>query len=235
MSKKLQLFETKKLHYNKYLYKLQLRNPLNTIFRSELQKNGPFSFTREKLDELTDLYRRGEPLTREVFRTRKEVSIDEYLDAKDIYTILKSSNDYKIRVEPWPVMIIYSNDRDLLIKIANKIRSDNVSFWEPTLETASILVNESNTILIDNPTDFPIRVTFNTNKVPIEFANWLRSNRDKSRIGDIALSSIETGGWCNGLYFHVRDEKILNLINLIVGRSIRRVDKLIYKGNIDKY
>lgn len=236
MSKKLKLYETKKLHYNKYLYKLQVRNALNTIFRTEFQKEGPLSFARGKLDELTDLYRRGEPLTRVVFRTTKEINVDDYLDAKDIYTILKTENDYKVRVEPWPVLYIYSNDRNMLVKLANKLRSkSSPALWEPSLESAKLLLSQSNTILVDTPTDFPIRVTFNTNKVPSEFAKWLRNNRDKSRIGDVALDNIESSGWCNGLYFHLRDEKVLHLVNLIVGKSIRRIDKLVYKGNIDKY
>jgi hypothetical protein len=33
---------------------------------------------------------------------------------------------------------------------------------------------------------------------------------------------------------YIRDEKILNLITLLAGRSIRSIEKLVYKSNIDK-
>lgn len=231
----MELRETKKLHYNKYLYKIQVRNALNTIFRTEFQKDGPFSFARQKLDELTESYRRREPLLKTIFRTETSISEDDYLDAKDIYQILKSEKDYKIRVEPWPSFYIYSNDRNLLIKIASKIRNKGTILWEPGPDIANYLINNENIIIIDTPTNFPLRVTLNGNTVPKDFANWLESNRDKSRVGDRSLQSIVEYGYCNGLYFHVRDEKVLSLVTLLIGNCIRRVDKLVYKENIDKY
>ena len=33
----------------------------------------------------------------------------------------------------------------------------------------------------------------------------------------------------------VRDEKVLNLVTLLAGHSIRNVEKLVYKDDIDKY
>lgn len=230
----LKLCETKKLHYGKYLYKLVLSNKLNIIFRTDYQKNGNLSFARERLDAYTENYRRGEPIERQVYRTSKEVPILDYLDAKHIYTCLKDKTDYKIRIESWGSMIIYSNDKPLLLKIANKLQSGAKEFWEPNHDYIDSLLSNNNIILVDTPPEFPIRITLGRYKVDSSFAKWLRANRDKSRIGDIALKEIETSGLANGLYFYVRDEKILNLVSIIIGHNIRRIDKLIYKENIDK-
>lgn len=235
LMKKLKLCETKKLHYNKYLYKMQIRNTLGAIFRTEFQKEGPLSYARQNLDQLTESYRRGEPLTKKTYRTQTTVPLEDYFDAKDIYTILKSASDYKIRVEPWPSFYIYSNDRSMLISIANKIRNESTALWEPCPENAQFLLSNSNVIIVDTPTPFPIRITLNGNTVNSDFAKWLKSNRDKSRVGDKTLAIISESGYCNGLYFHIRDSKVLSLVTLLIGSNIRRIDKLVYKENIDKY
>lgn len=228
------LFETCKLHYGKYLYKLVVHNSLNVIFRSEFQKDNMLGHAREKIDALTEQFRKGAPLMQSIYRTSREVTIDEYLDAKDIYTILKSHSDYKIRVAPSSSLTIYSNDRDLLIKIMDKIRSFRIEFWEPSKDSLPLLLNTSNIIVVDNPTDYPIKVTLGNQKVNSDFANWLKANTDKSKIGPVALDCISKSGWCSGYYFYLRDEKLLSLIMLLVGNNIRRVDKLVYSGNIDK-
>jgi hypothetical protein len=232
--KSLKLFETCKLHYGKYLYKVVIHNSLNVIFRSEFQKDNMLGHAREKLDVLTEQFRKGAPLMQSVYRTYREVTIDDYLDAKDIYTCFKSIKDYKIRVAPSSSLTIYSNDRDILLTIISKIRNSNIEFWEPGNEAKTLLLNNSNIILISTPTDFPIKVTLGNQKVNSDFANWLKANTDKSKIGSVALDCISKNGWCSGYYFYLRDEKVLSLIMLLVGSNIRRVDKLVYNTNIDK-
>ena len=54
-------------------------------------------------------------------------------------------------------------------------------------------------------------------------------------MGKIALDGLENYGYLNGLYMYLRDDKILNLVTLLAGQSIRSVEKLVYKGDIDKY
>jgi hypothetical protein len=45
---------------------------------------------------------------------------------------------------------------------------------------------------------------------------------------------METEGWVNGMYFYARDERIIQLCHLMLD-NIRRIDKVIYKQDIDKY
>lgn len=234
MKQQLKLHETRKLHYNKYLYKLVLRNPLNAIFRSELQKNGKLSYARQHIDTLTEKYRNNETLTRKAFRTEIELDVDHYLDAKDIYSLLKTSNSYKIRVAPYMTMIVYTNNRDLLVKIINKMRVSAYEFWEPNEEGIEVLKNNKNVVLVKSKPQFPLRIWFNANKITDGFVTWVECNKDKSRIGDKALEWLRTGGDLNGFYMYVRDERVLNLVVMLAGHAIRRVDKLVYNNNIDK-
>lgn len=228
------LLETKKLHYGEYLYKLVLSNQLNTIFRTELQKHGKLGYAKEQLNNLHEKYLHGELLEEQIYRTTRIIPNEDYLDAVDIYNILKFADDFKLRVQPWRTLNIYSNDKDFLLKISKKMRVSNLEFWEPDLQTVDLLLGEDNIILVDNIPKFPLKVTLGKKPIDSKFADWLRNNTDKSRVGNITLSEIEANGWCNGLYFYIRDERVLSLINLIIGHNIRRVDKLVYKENIDK-
>ena len=49
------------------------------------------------------------------------------------------------------------------------------------------------------------------------------------------MSYLEDQEYVNGLYFYVRDEKVLNLITLLIGDNIRRVQKLVWIEELDKY
>lgn len=231
--KKLKLFETKKLHYGQYLYKLVLSNELSFIFRTDLQKNSKLSYAKVILDQLNLQYRNNEPLTRQKYNTIKEVNELHYLDAKDIYSILNKSSGYKLRCESG-TLAIYSNDRDLLYKIVNKTRLQNAEIWEPDHSTVEILKSKEKIKIVDYQPLLQYQVHLNYKKIDSRFANWLISNQDKSRVGPKALESIQEGSAGN-FYFYVRDEKVLSLISILIGHNIRSVDKLIYKGDIDKY
>ena len=235
MNQLLKLCETRKLHYGKYLYKLVLANELNVLFRTEFQKDGKLSHARNQIDQLSSQLRDGGPLTQAIFRTTREIHLNDFLDAKDIYSILKKSKDYKIRVDPYSSMTIYSNDRAMLIKIANRMRTSARELWEPNADTLQLLSSTRNVIVVDTLPLFPLKITFKNGKINNDFSRWLHANRDKSRIGDKALRNLEEYGYLDGFYMYVRDEKVLSLVTLLVGAHIRCVEKLIYKEDIDKY
>ena len=80
MSQSPKQHSTSKLFYRKYLYKIELCNNLNNIFRSENQKNKNLDYARDRLDEFASNYRNGEPLIQNFFRTSREVPMEHYLD-----------------------------------------------------------------------------------------------------------------------------------------------------------
>tara|TARA_B110000503_G_scaffold24058_1_gene37842 strand:- start:772 stop:1476 length:705 start_codon:yes stop_codon:yes gene_type:complete len=234
MRQQLKHSETRKLFFTEYLYKLVLRNDLSNIFRTELQGKEKLSYVRKQLDQLTENYRNNLPLYKKAWRAEVALSETDYFDAITVYNALKNSNDYKIRIDPYSQVTLFSNNKALLLDLANKLYTSHVEFWEPKAEHISLLSNKTKIKIVDVPPTLELKVYFNSKKVNAEFAAWINANRDKCKIGDIAFSSIHKHGYLSGLYMFVRDEKVLNLVMLIVGNSIRSVEKLVYVPNIDK-
>ena len=229
----LRLCETKKLHYNKYLYKLALANPFAPWFRTEFQKDGSLKVLKSKLDEYQTLYDIGKPMYRTVYRSELPITDNEFLDAKDLYFSLLQLDDYKIRVERWSGFCIYSNDKDALLDIANKMRTSAREFWEPNLKNIDFLLQQKNIVIVENPVQFPLKITFNYKRINPSFASWLENNKDKSSAGTQALSNINSG-YASGNYVFLRDERVLTMVQLIVGHNIQRIEHLVYSGDIDK-
>lgn len=230
---KLKQFETKKLHYGKYLYKLALANPFASWFRTEFQKGGDLKLLKTHIDKYQAVYDMGQPMFKSVYRSELPITIDEFLDAKDLYHQLLDADDYKIRVERWTGFCLYTNDKDFLLNIAKLMRVSAREFWEPKTDTIDLLLNEKNILLVDKIPEHPIKITFNYKKIDPAFSSWLLANKDKSTAGEVTISNI-SHGYASGNYVFVRDERVLTMIQMIVGHNIQRIERLVYSGNIDK-
>jgi len=234
-SKPLKLLESRKLFYAEYLYKLVFRNELSNIFRSDLQKKEKLSFARQELDRLTEDRRWGRILVKKAWRTDIPIANKDYLDAMTTYSALKQADEYKIRIDPYSSVSLFSNNKEFLISLGNRLSTHTVELWQPDAVYVELLKSKTKIQIVDEPTTLPLKVWFNSTRVNTDFANWIRANRDKCKIGKTALESLEKYGYLNGLYIYLRDEKILNLVTLLAGASIRSVEKLVYRGDIDKY
>lgn len=233
MSKHLQLYETKKLHYGKYLYKLKIQNQLAGIFRTELQRNGKLNYARTKLHDYLARLKRGELVTKSRWRSETIIKPDTIFDANAIYLQLKNNNDYLLRCE-YSTLIIYTNNRTLLLDIVAKLKTATSELWEPDPKTVEFLVNKSDIILTDSEVMFPFKITFGRKKANPSLATWIEKNGDKAQAGHICMNNIRNGNYLQGQYIYVRDENIVLLLQMIIGDNIQRIDKLVYKGNIDK-
>jgi hypothetical protein len=142
--------------------------------------------------------------------------------------------DYKVRVDPYGSLIIYSNNLEDLEKVCNTVSVREL--WKPSDDAIKLLLSRDNIIVCDEPVTLSYKVTLNRSRIGTtnQLANWLKNNTDKSKVGKRSLMMFEQDLYVDGLYFYVRDKKVLMLIEMMVGNKIRRVDKLIYKGNIDK-
>ena len=214
----MRLRETKKLFYDEYPYKLSLYNALGHIFR---EKN--FKFARDELDQLQLLYERNQPLIRGSFR-QKHYDIETFEEAKILFKELTKTDDYKIRVEN-PNLQLYSHNKEWLLSIAKIVRHP-VDFFEPEA------VLTKNVIVVDTPTDYSYRITLGA-KVDPGLARWIEANPKLAKAGPVCMEEIKNNGYVKGLYFYVRDEKILNLVNLMLGKS-SRIDKIVCKQDLDK-
>ena len=235
MNQQLKHFESSKLFYSEYLYKLVFRNELNNIFRAELQKKEKLSYARSQLDTLTEQYRNNLPLYKKAWRAEIVIDINDYFDAINVYNTLKKFDDYKIRIDPYSTVTLFSNNKAFLLDLSNKLRTNSVQFWEPNPKYIDILTSNTKIQIVDEPPELPLKIWFNSTRINTDFATWIRANEDKCKIGKIALEGLENYGYLNGLYIYLRDEKILNLVTLLAGSSIRNVEKLVYSGDIDKY
>lgn len=231
----MKLLESRKLFFSEYLYKLVFRNELNSIFRSDLQKKEKLSYARRELDRLAEDYRNNFPLFKRAWRTDIPIANNDYFDAMTLYSALKNSNEYKLRIDPYSTITLFSNNREFLLTLGNKLNTTAVKFWEPNVAYIELLKSKTKIQIVDEVPKLPLKVWFNSTRVNKDFANWLRANDDKCKIGKIALESLESYGYLNGLYIYLRDEKVLSLVTILAGASIRSVDKLVYSGDIDKY
>ena len=221
--KQLKQCETTKLFYDVYPYKLVVVNGLAHIFR---EKN--LSNAKEELDDLQQHYDFCEPLTRGSYGFKYPVEQDTFIEAKKLYIEFCKQTDFKLRISN-PYMQIYSHDYDWLIMLSTKIKSA-CELWEPKSSNLSTL--DKNVILVNHPTDYLYKVTLGYS-CDRNLAAWIKNNPDKVKAGNTCLETIERKGYVRGLYFYARDEKILQLLNLFVGK-LARIDKLVYNTNIDK-
>ena len=212
--------ETKKLFYNQYLYKAALHNPLATIFRD---KN--FTYARQQLDILQLKYESGKKL--QLNQHRKSVSVEQFVAAKFLLAELDNRNDYQIRIE-CPRMSIYSNDKKWLKYLMSKPLKF-FEFYCPDQKYIHLL--QKNTILVNDVNfKYKYKVTLN-NKVDPNFYNWLVNNPSKVKVGETCLEGIKKGQYVRGFYLYITDEKILTLVNLMIGSQIARIDNIVYKSS----
>jgi len=223
----LKKYETHKLFYNKYAYRLKLCNSLATCFR---EKN--LSFVRQVLDQLQYQYENGGPLQWQFGIRSRPISESYFKDAKRLLSIFSNMDDYKLRVEQ-NYMSVYANDRDWLDTVIDCIHTDYslISIHEPNTDWEYLL--DSNTIVVDRDNGFQYRVTLGNKPGTPEFVRWAENNPKLVKLGPVLKEECLNSGWVSGCYFYARDDKTLQLLNLIIN-NIRRIDKLVVKPNIDK-
>lgn len=214
-------FDTVKLFYDEYPYKLVVRNSLSHIFRD---KNLPNA--KQEIDKLQDFLVKGQPLTRTTYLRSETVELQTFLEAQKLYIEFNQFTDYKLRIEN-PLMQIYSHNYEWLVNITRRVKNC-IELWEPN----SKVQLEPNVILTDKPSIFEYKVTLGLEVDP-GLATWITANPDKAKAGATCLKEIANKGYTRDFYIYIRDEKILQLLNLFVS-NIARVDKLVYIAKTDK-
>jgi len=224
-------FRTVKLHYGKYLYKLQLHNLLAHIFRTDFQRGGKLSYAKDNLNTYNAMLESGNVVKRSRWTT--SIIPNTHLDdANTIYKKLRFGKDYLVRVEN-NTLILYSNNKKFLTNIADNLKIQPVDFWEPDESISSYLKNNEKVIIVDKPTDYMYKVTFGRKRAKPELATWLDANTDKSKAGRIFKENCKNNTYINGQYVYLRDDKVLFLLNMIAGDNVTRVEKLVYRYDID--
>jgi len=214
---------TIKLFYNEYANKLVLRNQLAHLFREK-----QWGSARSHLDILQSRFERKQVLQWKRGRLVDTVDPRHLQEAQILYNELSRRDDIKLRIEN-PRMQIYSNNYEFLERLSNKLLNC-IELWSISDEVELL---PENTIVLERPTPYEYRITL-ASWTHREFANWIENNLDKIKIGTRCLHSIRTGSYTQGLYFYVLSERYLSMLQLVSHNSIQRIDKIIYKQNVDK-
>jgi hypothetical protein len=228
----MKLRETKKLHYNKYLYKLSIPNRCASFFRTEFQKDGHLNYARQRLDVLHQHYNRKEAYITVPWgsaqRYYDKIPVEHYYDAIDIYRYLKNKSNYTIRCESRNLNL-YSNDRKFLISLSNKLRHNFIEFWEPAPENTEKLLTGNDIILVAKPPQYKYKIVLGKKKGSPSLAKWIDANPTLAKIGDVAKEQCYNETWVKGYYFFVRDQKALLVAQMIVGDNIQKLYRLVYR------
>lgn len=185
-------------------------------------------YARSILDDLTEKYNNKEPLylNNVYFQRKKLVEIKYYRDAMRLYNIFCKDIDYKLRIENRHIQI-YSNDLDWIKKVKD-LSQNPLELWTPR---SGINLSEK-TIILKRKMPYEYRITLGSQTDP-NLAKWIRNNPDKAKATDNLLGQLENNGYTKGLYFYVKNEKILDLLSLFVSKP-QRIDRIIYESDMDK-
>lgn len=213
--------KTTKLFYDQYMYRLNIQHNLGIIFRDKNLSNA-----REVLDNLQLQMEEGKDLEwKRSYRYTVPVSNESFATAQYLLSefTAQGHDNYKLRCEH-PFLNIYSNDLHWMESLQNRNLSV-ASFTSPALEDIKSL--KPNVIVTDqNPIPYEYKVTVG-NQVSSGLSTWIEANKDKCKAGNTFLETVKNNGYVNGMYFYVRDEKVLQLVQIIIGGNIKRIDKFI--------
>ena len=220
---------TTSLFYNKFLFKLRIKNSVGSIFR-----HANLRWAKSKLDEMQQAAEADMPIRSPFFHglreTVKPVSLETFMDACIIYkAIERNRHDCMLRCEGHTVDI-YSNTIEWLVDLSKQVNA--TEFWQPEDDIVDILLDNTNTVVIDKPQKYPYKVYFSNFATP-GFAEYCDKN-DNIKIGKIALESVRRGGYLNGFYFWVTTEKQLMLAKIALGNGISKIIKHVTKDELHK-
>ena len=194
--------------------------PLAPIFREK-----KFNYTRDVLDNLNQQIDEGssELVWHRGFRYNRTVDLETFKDTLGLYNFFSNQdyNSYMLRIEQ-SNLSWYSNDfgqmEDMLKRFSKLIKS--VSKPDPAFKD----ILQPNIIIKDS--DYEYKVTVGATVDP-NVAYWLEQNPDKVRIGSTFLDCIKQRQYVKGFYFYVKNDKVLNLVKIILGGEITRIDKFV--------
>ena len=179
-------FETTKLFYDQYLYKLTVVNPLASIFRG---KN--LTYARQQLDKLQLQYETKSNLAFSYIYGARIINLSDqdFTAAKILLVEFNMHKDYTLRIEN-PRMAIYSNNKEWINMLLEKPLI-TTEIWEPSSDNINLLI-KNNIIITDENFDYNYKITLKE-KVNTQFYDWLINNSHKVKIGDTCLRCIKRG------------------------------------------
>lgn len=219
---------TTKLFYNKYIYKLRIKNSIATIFRGMNLR-----YAKSKLDEMQMAAESDLPIPSPFslgLREPRTIPLDVFMDACVMYNHLeKNKKRCMVRCEGH-CLDIYSNEKEWLLDLAKYVNA--VEFFQPEESFTEFLKNNVNVVISTAPVEYPYKVYFNSyaNK---NFADYCKNN-PSIKIGKTALEHVAKEWYLQGFYFWVKTEKQLMLAKIALGTGISKVVKYVSADDLHK-
>lgn len=207
---------TKKLFYDKFVYKISVITKLASNFRG-----GDIDATQYSISHLVqEMEYRGE--TERLMGHRwnaSTVSIQEI--RRDLATahLIAGLKDYFVRVEG-DILSLYTNDESV-IDTVSELYEDRYSIrevWRPENDKIKEFLLANPKKIIRPEYSHKYKVTVNSIPDVTAFKDWAEKLPK--------LKVMPKNNYVIGGYFYVADEKTLSLCRLFLGDRIRRVDEL---------
>jgi len=160
---------------------------------------------------------------------KEKITVENVNEAEILRQFLLQQADFMVRCEAGCIGI-YLNDSAELVKLLEKLTVSDVSRWKPDPKVKDLIMPD--TVVTNKPSIYKYKITIDAwlarNKFPAVF-EWIASNRDKIKITNHSLKNATSS-----IFVYVRDEKILMLLEMCAGTSIKKKDRIICKADIDK-
>lgn len=205
--------KTKKLFFDRYLYKVAIRTPSALHFRGNDLEN-----TRRKIDAIRNkMIHNGETETFVGHSwNRVQISLDQV--NRDLATIvlLESQEDCTIRVES-STLSIYSNDESVVDTMTDMYKWHVYEVSKPENDKIKDFLLANPKTILREEFSHKYKVTVNPLDDSSAFKQWAK-NLPKIKV---MRNNYQLGG-----YFYVADLKTLSMCRLFLANKIRRVDEL---------
>lgn len=227
-----------KLFYKKYLYCLEIKNPFYALFR-----NNNKDYIKRYIDILNLAYYKGrsKPFTNSEVqglplwlgdKLKSEfISPYKFQLAYEIYNYLVENENCTVRVEYPSSVRLYTNNKGSLVKLANKVKGQTPTLWEPEEDNIPALLANPNAIWVRKGFPYKYKVSFTPNaKSTPAIASWCSTSNQKQqiKITTNTLILLHTRKWLEGRFFYVRDDATMTLVTLMMPDMIGKVEKLLY-------
>jgi hypothetical protein len=153
----------------------------------------------------------------------RKASPSDKTHAKKLAEILKNLEDWGVRVETPFVSLYLNNDKDLETVVKHcKNRVKYVEIPDPDNENKLA----KGTILVKN-LDFDFKVSLGSSvQCHLNFVQWCENN-PKIRMPKRAKRDLSRNSNPGGGFFYVKDEKVLTMVKMFLGRTITKVETVV--------
>lgn len=227
--------ETKKLFFGQYLYRYKIKSPLAFYFYRTKHFDSMIAAVEAAILDLEEQIKKNKKSVAIIKRWNRTYEVDYnhislLTKVKDI--LVSNYGDFRTRTE-MVNLSIYTNNDDMINELENVSKTYSAEISKPNSAAKDILVGNSEIYVVNKPSNYEFRVTvagkMNNSK---EVANWLEENADKVKASSTAIRGFKKEYWLSNLLFYVRDEKVLMLAQMMFGDSIKKVEKIVFVGDV---